>query len=132
MHTLFTTIIDSRITTFNISHTYFSSPITYSTQISKFYSPFVREEVFGALETAFQYKWEWIGYTHLYNEETTQQAIHWARLAAKYDPNIITIIVMPNINWYEDPFPYTGPVPDTHVISHFAADIITYEEPTIP
>ena len=39
---------------------------------------------------------------------------------------------MPNINWYEDPFPYTGPFPDTHVISHFAADIITYEEPTIP
>jgi hypothetical protein len=28
--------------------------------------------------------------------------------------------------------PYNGPFPDTHVITHFAADTITYEEPTIP
>jgi hypothetical protein len=57
--------------------------------------------------------------------------IHWARLAAKNDPNTITILVMPNKNWYQDPTPYTGPFPDTHVISHLAADTISYEEPTI-
>ena len=39
---------------------------------------------------------------------------------------------MPNINWYQDPFPNTGPLLNTHVISLFAADTITYEEPTIP
>jgi hypothetical protein len=38
---------------------------------------------------------------------------------------------MLNKNWYQDPTPYTRPFPDTHVISHFAADTITYEEPTI-
>ena len=101
-------------------------------QISKFYSPFTRDKLFGALGTAFQYKWEGIGYAHPHNEETTQQAIHWARLAAKNDPNTITIVVIPHINWYQDPSPYTGPFPDTHVIIHFAADTITYEEPTIP
>ena len=39
---------------------------------------------------------------------------------------------MPKINWYYDPSPYNGPFSGTHVISHFAADTITYEEPTIP
>ena len=38
---------------------------------------------------------------------------------------------MPNKNWYQDPSPYTGPFPDTHAISHFTADTITYVEPTI-
>ena len=132
LHILPTNIIDSLITTFNISYSYFSSPVTCSTQISKFYSPFAIDKVFGALETAFQYKWKGIGYAHLHNEETVQQAIHWARLAAKNYPNTITIIVISYINWYQDPSPYTGPFPHTHVITYFAADTITYEEPTIP
>ena len=38
---------------------------------------------------------------------------------------------MPNKNWYQDPSPYTRPFPATHVISYFAADTITCEEPTI-
>jgi hypothetical protein len=123
--------MDSLITTFNISHSYFFSPVTCSTHISKYYSPLARDKVFGALRTAFQYKWEDIGYAHPYDEETTQQTIHLAILAAKNDPNIITIIIAPNINWYSDPSPYIGSFLDTHVITHFAADSITYKEPTI-
>ena len=34
--------------------------------------------------------------------------------------------------WYHNFNPYTGPFPDTHIITHFAADTIIYEEPTIP
>jgi ribonuclease HI len=132
LHTLPTSIIDSLITTFDISHSYFSSPVSCSTKISKFYSFFARDKIFGAIGTAFEYKWEGIDYAHPHNEETSQQAIHWARLAAKNDPNTITIVVLPNINWYQDPSPYTGPFPNTHVITQFAADTITYEEPTIP
>ena len=75
-HTLPVSIIDSITITFNISHSYFSSLVTCSTQISKFYSPFDRDKVFGSLGTAFQYKWKGIGYAHPYDEETTQQAIH--------------------------------------------------------
>ena len=132
LHTLPINIIDSFITTFNISHSYFSSPLTCSIQISKFYSPFARDKVFGALGTAFQYKWEGIGYAHPHNKETAQQAIHWARLAAKNDPNTITIVVIPNTNWYQDPSLHIGPFPYTDVITHFAADTIIYKEPTIP
>ena len=62
----------------------------------------------------------------------THQAIHWARLAAKNDPNTITILVIPDNNWYQNFAPYNGPFPDTHVMTHFAADTITYEEPINP
>jgi hypothetical protein len=55
-----------------------------------------------------------------------QQAIHWARLAAKNDPNTFTILIIPDINWYQNYSPHTGPFPDTHTMTHFAADTITY------
>jgi hypothetical protein len=61
-----------------------------------------------------------------------QQAIHWARLAAKNDPETLTILVIPDINWYQNYSPYTGPFPDTHTIAHFTADTITYDEPINP
>ena len=35
-------------------------------------------------------------------------------------------------NWYHNPNPHNGPFPYSHIISHFKADTITYEEPTIP
>jgi hypothetical protein len=61
-----------------------------------------------------------------------QQAIHWARLAAKNDPNTFTILIIPDINWYQNYSPHTGPFPDTHTMTHFAADTITYVEPINP
>jgi hypothetical protein len=33
---------------------------------------------------------------------------------------------------YQNFNPHSGPFPDTHIIAHFVADTITYEEPTIP
>ena len=68
----------------------------------------------------------------LHNERDLQQAIHWARLAAKYDPNTITIIISQDTNSYQNFNPYIGPFTDTHIIAQFAADTITYIEPTIP
>ena len=61
-----------------------------------------------------------------------QQAIHWARLAAKNDPNTITILFIPDTNGYQNFSPYIGPFLDTHIIAHFAADNIAYEESTNP
>jgi ribonuclease HI len=131
-HTIPQDLLNSITKTFNISHSYFSSSVTCSTHITKFYSPFARDKVFGSLDTAFQYKCNGIGYAHPHNEETTQQAIHWARLAAKNDPNTIILLVTPDINWYQNYSPHIGPFPDTHVIAHFSADTITYEEPINP
>jgi hypothetical protein len=53
-------------------------------------------------------------------------------MAAHNDPHTITILVSPDIDWYQNSNPHTSPFPDTHVIAHFAADTITCEEPTIP
>ena len=131
-HTLPQPLLDSITKTFNITHSYFSSPITCSTHITQYYSPFTRDKIFGSLGTTFQYKWNGIGYAHPHNEGTAQQAIHWTRLAAKNDPNSITILIKPNINWYQNYTPHTGPFPDTHTITHFAADTITYNEPLNP
>ena len=61
-----------------------------------------------------------------------QQAIHWARVAAKNDPNTITILVIPDVNWYQNYSPHESLFPDTHTIAHFAADTITYVEPLNP
>ena len=79
-------ILNSLIKTFNITHSYFSSPITRPTLITQFHSTFNRDKIFGSLGTAFQHKWTGTGYAHPHNEETTLQAIHCARLAAKHDP----------------------------------------------
>jgi hypothetical protein len=67
-HTLPQDILDYITTTFNISQSYFSSPVTCSTHITQLFSPFARDKVFGSLGTAFQYKWKVIGYAHPPNE----------------------------------------------------------------
>ena len=96
-----------------------------------FYSPFSRDKIFGSIGHASSYKWKGIGYAHPHNKEEAEKAIHWARLAAKNDPNIVTILTIPNNKWYQNHTPYIGPFPNTHVIAHIPADAITYEEPTI-
>jgi hypothetical protein len=82
-YTIPISILDTLTSTFNISQSYFSSPITCPTQITQFYSPHARDRIFGSFGTALQHKWKGIGYAHPHNEETAQQAIHWARLSAK-------------------------------------------------
>ena len=129
-HTLPQNLFDSIIKTFNISHSYFSLPVICSIHITKFYSPFTRDKIYGSLGTAFQYKWNGIGYAHPHNEKMTQQAIHWARLTAKHDPYTITLLITPDINWYHNYSPHTGQFLDTHVLAHFTVDTITYNEPT--
>jgi hypothetical protein len=80
----------------------------------------------------FDQKWEGIDYAHPHNEADLQQAIHWACITAKFDPNTITILISKDTIWYHNFNPYTGPFLDTHIITHFATDTIIYEEPTIP
>ena len=131
-HALPKALLDYITTSFNITHSYFSSPVTCSTHLTKFFSPFPRDKFFGSLGTAFSHRWQGIGYAHPHNETEAQTTIHWARLAAKHDPNTITILTIPYINWYQNPTPYIGPFPDTHVITHIPAYTTKYEEPTKP
>ena len=131
-YTIPTPILDFLITIFNINHSYFSSPVTCPIQFTQFYSPFFRDKIFRSLGKAFEQKWKGIGYAHPHNAIDLQQAIHWARIAAKNDPNTITLLISKDIDWYHNLNPYTGPFVDTHIIAHFAANTIIYEELTIP
>ena len=81
---------------------------------------------------AFQHKWIGNGYAHPHTESDAQQALHWARLAAQNDPNTLTILITTDPNWYHNLNPHEGPFPDSHVITHFIADTVTYDEPIIP
>ena len=125
-------ILEHIIDSFQITHSHFSSRVTCSTSLRQFSSPFPRDKVFGSIGTAFQHKWTGNRYDHPHTEIDTQQALHLARLAAKNNPDTITILITTDPTWYHNLHPHKGPFPDSHVITHFKADTITYDEPTIP
>jgi hypothetical protein len=116
----------------NIKTSYFSSPVTCSTLINTYYSPFQRDSIFGSRGNAFKHKWIGSGYAHPHNKENTQKAIHWARLAAKENQDTITILTIPDEEWTTNDAPYKTIFDDTHVVIHFPPDTIIYTEPTIP
>jgi ribonuclease HI len=131
-YTIPTETLDQIITIFNIKTSYFSSPLTCSTLVNTYYSPFQRDSVFGSKGTAFTHKWQDRGYAHPHNKENIQKAIHWACLAAKENQDTITILTIPDEEWTTNNIPYKTIFDDTHVIIYFPPDSITYTEPTIP
>jgi hypothetical protein len=131
-YTLPTAILNHILDSFQITHSYFSSPVTCPTNIHKFYSPFTRDKIFGSLGTLFQYQWQGLGYAHPHNAQDAQQVLHWAQLAASTDPDNITIIALPDKKWYKNITPLLRPFPDTHVITYFPPDTLIYEEPITP
>ena len=130
-YTLPTDILNHLLDSFQITHSHFSSPITCPTSLRQFSSPYLRDKVFGSIGIAFQHKWLGNGYAHPHTDKDTQQALHWARLAAQNGPATITILVTTDPDWYHNLHPHEGPFLDSHVITHFKADTITYDEPTI-
>jgi hypothetical protein len=66
-YTLPLEILDLLIETFKITTSYFSSPVTCSTKINTFYSPFQRDSIFGSQGLAYSHKWQNIGYAHPHN-----------------------------------------------------------------
>jgi hypothetical protein len=131
-YTLPSEILDLLIETFKITTSYFSSPVTCSTKINTFYSPFQRDSIFGSKGSAYTHKWQNIGYAHLHNTENTHKAIHWAQVAPQENQNTITILTIPNEEWTTNDIPYKTKFDDMHVSIHFTLDTITYKEPTIP
>ena len=117
---------------FGITQSYLSSPVTCPTNIQKYLSPFSRDKIFGSPRKVFDHRWKGIGYAHPHTKDDAQKAIHWARLAANDNPANVTFIIHPKTKWYQNPNPHTSPFLDTHIISIFGADTITYTEPTKP
>ena len=55
-HSMPKILLDHNTTSFDITYSYFSSPITCSTLIKDFHSPFSRDKIFGSIGHAFSYK----------------------------------------------------------------------------
>jgi hypothetical protein len=98
-------ILDHLITTLNITHSYFSSPITCSTLLKQFYSPFPRDCIFGSIGNAFSHKRDGCGFAHL-PPQLLPQAIHMARIAAKTNPLSYTILINTDPNWHQQTNPF--------------------------
>ena len=80
----------------------------------------------------FDHKWSGYGIAHTHTQIETQQAIYWARLAAKTNPDdSTTLIISSDNNWYKNPNDKTGPFPDSHLITLFPANLVLYDEPTL-
>ena len=130
-YTLPTPILNHIFSTFNITHSYFSSPLTCPTSIQKNSSFFPRNKIFGSFGTSFQYRWYGLGYAYLHDINAAQQTLYWVRLAVSTDPNNITLITLSNNKWYDNLARLIGLFPNTHVIAYFPPRMLTYEEPTI-
>jgi hypothetical protein len=130
-YSLPTDLLKHLLTSFNITHTYFSSPLTCPTHLTHFYSPHPRDCIFGSLGTAFSYKWHNRGFAH-HPPSLLPQAIHMARLAAKENPQSYTIIINSYPNWHQHIDPYHQMYPDTHVIAYIPPNTLKYHEPLNP
>jgi hypothetical protein len=73
-----------------------------------------------------------LGLAHPHSPAATDQAFHWARLAAQTDPSNVTLFFIPDQSWCSNAEPYHHPFPNTHVVAHFEVDTLFYHEPTIP
>ena len=124
-------MLNHLITTFNLTHTYFSSPLTCTTLLKQFYFPFPRDCIFGSLGTAFSHKWNGQGFAHP-PPSSLPQSIHMARLVAKEDPLSYTIFINSEPNWHQHPNPFHIEYPDTHVITYIPPNALQYHDPIKP
>jgi hypothetical protein len=125
-HTLHPEIIKTLITTFQITHSYYSSPLTCPIQITQFHSPHNRDIIFGSLGHAKSSKWTGIGLAFPTDYNTTVEAIHWARMAAKEDPTTVTILIANHKDWTTQNLPLTTK-PDVHVMTTIPPHTIKYK-----
>jgi ribonuclease HI len=123
-------ILEEIIGQFQITHSYFSSPITCHTNLKQFSSPHQRDQIFGSMGQAFDYKWQGSGYAHPPKHELTIQALHWARLAAQVDPKNQTILILTNPDWHSNKNSLENEYPNAHTIAYITPDTLKYHAHT--
>ena len=75
-HTLHPEITKMLIESFEITHSYYSSPLTCPTQITQYYSPHDQDIIFGSMGHAQSSRWKGIGLAYPTDHNTTVEAIH--------------------------------------------------------
>ena len=99
-------------------------PLTCPTQLTQYYSPHNRDKIFGSIGHAQSYKWKGIG-AHPTDHNTTIEAIHWARMAAKEDPNTITILIINHNDWTTQQIPLSTQA-DIHILTTIPPHTLHY------
>ena len=98
-HTIHPAIIKILIESFKITYSYYSSPLTCPIQLTQYHSPHNRDKIFGSTGQIQTFKWKGTGLAHSTDHNTTVEAIHWARMAAKEITNTTTILIINHNDW---------------------------------
>jgi hypothetical protein len=81
--------------------------------------------IFGSLGHAHSSKWNGIGLAFPTDHNTTTEAIHWARMAAKEDTKTITILIINHTDWTPQTIPLNKH-PDIHTLATIPPHSIQY------
>lgn len=92
-HILHPNIIKVLINSFKITHSYYSFPLTCPIQLTQYNSPHYRDVLFGFMRHVKSSCWTRIGLEFPRDHNTTLEAIHWTRMAAKEDTHTTTILI---------------------------------------
>ena len=115
-NTLHPDIIRLLIDSFQITHSYYSSPLTCPTKLTQYNSPHNCDIIFGSLGHAQSSRWKGIGLAYPTDHKTTLEAIHWARMAAKEDKHTATILIVNHNDWTPQQLPITNKA-DVHILT---------------
>lgn len=97
-HTLPPRIIDNLLQTFQLTHSYFSSPFKCPIHLTQYHSPHGRDKTFGSSNHTFSTKWACHGYAHITNIDLPK-TINWATLATQSTFNSTTMNTIMHEEW---------------------------------
>ena len=119
--TLHPSTLQALIETYNITHSYYSSPLTCPITITQYNSPHNRDIIFGSTGHTHSSKWAGVGLAHPPYLKTAITSIYWARMAAQENHNTKTVVI---INHKKNPLPITHT--ELHTIVTIPPNTIQY------
>lgn len=126
-HGLFQTqLLQHIINTYNLQHSYYSSPLSCPIGITKYFNPHHRNLFFGSTRLARRHKWMGRGYAHFHNAQLATKARHWVQIAAQHTPNSPTILLIPRTDWIEMALPYNISQTDIQLLAPFGPSQLQY------
>ena len=131
-YTLPMPIFNHLIATFNLTHSYFSSPTTCPQTLRNFFFLFTHNKIFESMDLDFLTKWFGYGLAHLTTSILLQQAIHWEGLATTSNLQNTTISMYLKSNWHQNNDFLKPLFLDTHIIAHYPSNSISFYKPMAP
>lgn len=128
-HTLPPHIIDNILQTFQLTHSYFSSPFKFPTHLTQYHSPHGRDKTFGSSNHTTSTEWACHGYAHITNIDLLPKTINWAKLATQSTYNYTTMITIMVEEWSNH---HSNPLQQPNVIPIITIPPLTMQYPASP